>query len=219
MSTRGLLILVAMLAVQVGCAAPPEAPVPDGGHPPRSHASGLDRPLVVRDEDGRPGTRPETLLGCSSPDLVVLVFTSTTCPIANASTPAILRLADACRAHEAELVLVHPDPLASAASIGAHAEVRGLEGIAQVLDPGHRLVERFDASVVPEVFVLQRGDDGWSCGYRGPIDDLYAGIGRRRRAATRSHAVEAVERLSSGDEVEQPRRIAHGCAIERVSSR
>ena len=149
---------------------------------------------------------------------MVLVLTSTTCPIANASTPSVRRLAAACERLGARIVLVHPDRLAKPDSIWKHATSRRLGEIMLVVDREHRLVERLDARVVPEVFVLRRVEADWICGYRGPIDDLYAGIGRRRRAASRFYAIEAVERLAGGQVVEPARRIAHGCAIERKRS-
>ena len=50
----------------------------------------------------------------------VVVFVSTTCPIANASMPAIARLGRTVREAGGELLLVHPDPLATAETVEKH---------------------------------------------------------------------------------------------------
>ena len=147
----------------------------------------------------------------------MVVFVTTTCPIANASMPAIARLGRAVREAGGELLLVHPDPLATAETVEKHRRERGIEEVS-LLDPEHRLVARLGATVVPEVFVLKRDDRrGWKTRYRGPVDDLYAGVGRRRRAATTAFAADAVEQVQAGEAIAVPVRTAYGCAIERMS--
>ena len=186
---------------------------------PPSGPEGVDRvaslPRVERSEDGTIAGSTRSIMSDEGADLVVVVFVTTTCPIANATMPSIQRLHETARRLGADLVLVHPDPLVTPGQAFEHAHRRKLE-MDILLDADQRLARSLGARVVPEAFVLQRTDDGWMERYRGPVDDLYAGVGRRRRAATVFHVDDALRRIRAGLPVEQPRRKAHGCAIERM---
>lgn len=172
-------------------------------------------PRVERSETGKVVKTTRSIMSDEGPDLVVVIFVTTTCPIANATMPSIRRLHEAADRLGADLVLVHPDPLVTPEQALEHADRRRLR-MDILLDAEQRLARNLGARVVPEVFVLQRVDQGWQTRYRGPVDDLYAGVGRRRRAATTFHAADALERIRTGLPIEHPRRTAHGCAIERM---
>lgn len=173
---------------------------------------------VLRSEVGEVSVTGCDVLGAEGPELCVIVFVTTTCPIANASIPSVKRLEKVVDEAGGRIILVHPDSLVTSEAASRHAEQRGLV-MEILLDPDQRLVRRLQASVVPEAFVLQRRDRTWTIRYRGPVDDLYAGIGRRRRAATTFHAADAVRSIRAGEAIETPVRTAYGCAIERMRSR
>lgn len=172
-------------------------------------------PCVERSTDGSIVKRTRSIMSDEGPDLAVVIFVTTTCPIANATMPSIRRLHETAGKLGADLVLVHPDPLVTPRQAFEHADRRKLE-MDILLDADQRLARSLGARVVPEAFVLQRTDQGWQTRYRGPVDDLYAGVGRRRRAATAFHAADAIQKIRSGLPIKQPRRTAHGCAIERM---
>ena len=172
-------------------------------------------PCVEGSPDGTIVRRTRSIMSDDGPDLAVVVFVTTTCPIANATMPSIRRLHETASRLGADLVLVHPDPLVTAEQVLEHAGRRELR-MDILLDVEQRLARSLGARVVPEAFVLQRTGRGWQTRYRGPVDDLYAGVGRRRRAATTFHAADAIQRIRTGQPIEQPRRKAHGCAIERM---
>ncbi len=170
---------------------------------------------VHRGAEGAVSVRERVVLGAEGPDLCVVVFVATTCPIANASIPSIKRLETVVKKARGELLLVHPDSLATPEAVSRHATDRELQ-MEILLDPRQRLARHLEARVVPEAFVLQRNGMDWEIRYRGPVDDLYAGIGRRRRTASTFHAVEAVRSIRTGAPIGIPIRTAHGCAIERM---
>ena len=172
----------------------------------------------IGNDIGNVSVTDREVLGAEGPELCVIVFVTTTCPIANASIPSMKRLEKVVHDAGGRMVLVHPDSLVTAEAASRHAEQRDL-GMEILLDPEQRLARRLQASVVPEAFVLQRRDGAWTTRYRGPVDDLYAGIGRRRRAATTFHAADAVRRIRAGDMIATPVRTAYGCAIERMRAR
>lgn len=156
------------------------------------------------------------LLGVrEGPDLLVVVFTSTTCPVANASIPELRRIHERTIESKGRMVLVHPDPLATEESVARHGREAGLQAV-ELLDPEHRLVGVLGAAVVPEAFVMTRDGDGvWGVCYRGPVDNLYADIGRRRRRATQWHVRSALDAIAAGKAVEVATRPPVGCRIER----
>jgi hypothetical protein len=147
--------------------------------------------------------------------LVVVAFLSTTCPIANASVPEIRRLHKGVKEVGGRLVAVHPMLGTTAESAASHAKERRLE-MPILLDPEQRLVREFKGTVVPEVFILTRSGESWTLRYRGPLDNLYAEIGRRRRNATHAYAREVISQIVSGRPVSITRRPAVGCLIEKV---
>jgi hypothetical protein len=155
------------------------------------------------------------VFAADGPDLVVVTFLSTTCPIANASVPEIRRLHKVVKEIGGRLVAVHPMLGTTAESAALHAKERRLE-MPILLDPEQRLVREFKGTVVPEVFILTRSGESWTLRYRGPLDNLYAEIGRRRRNATQAYAREVISQIVSGRPVSITRRPAVGCLIEKV---
>lgn len=155
------------------------------------------------------------VFAADGPDLVVVAFLSTTCPIANASVPEIRRLHKGVKEVGGRLVAVHPMLGTTAESAASHAKERRLE-MPILLDPEQRLVREFKGTVVPEVFILTRSGESWTLRYRGPLDNLYAEIGRRRRNATQAYAREVISQIVSGRPVSITRRPAVGCLIEKV---
>ena len=107
------------------------------------------------------------------------------------------------------------DELVTPEAAREHADRRKL-AMDILLDPGQVLARQLGARVVPEAFLLHRVEADWEIRYRGPVDDLYAGVGRRRRAATTFHVSDAIQRIRAGLPIERPARTAHGCAIERM---
>lgn len=148
------------------------------------------------------------------PGLVVVTFVSTTCPIANASVPEIRRLDVAVKDVGGRFFVIHPVLGTTSESASAHAKERGLK-MPILLDPDQRLVRAFKGTVVPEVFILTRERDVWTIRYRGPLDNLYADIGRRRRNATKAYARDVISQIVSGRPVAVARRPAVGCLIEK----
>ncbi|MFB0985742.1 MAG: redoxin domain-containing protein [Phycisphaerales bacterium] len=154
------------------------------------------------------------LFGQEGPDLVVVVLLSTTCPIANASIPEIRRVHDAVKKVGGRFYAVHPMIGTTAESASLHARERQLK-MPVLLDPRQHLVREFKGTVVPEVFILTRSDAAWTLRYRGPLDNLYAEIGRRRRNATKAYARDVISQIVSGRPVPVSKRPAVGCLIEQ----
>lgn len=146
-------------------------------------------------------------------DVVVLVFTSPDCPIANAMAPALERVYAYARAQDVAFHLVHARDDVTSARAAAHARDFGLT-MPVLLDHEHQLVRRTGATVTPEAVVLRRVRDGWSRVYQGPVNNLYASLGNRRDQATEHWLYDAVTAAAAGETVMPAVRTPLGCTIE-----
>lgn len=153
--------------------------------------------------------------GADAGELVVLVFSSPDCPIANALTPELERLHLRVSEAGGDFYLVHVRTDVTSAAALEHARARGMT-MQLLLDGDHTLVERFGATVTPEGFVLVRDDDRWREVYQGRINDLYAAIGDRRDSATRHYLREAIDAAAAGESVRPAYRAPIGCFIESM---
>lgn len=164
----------------------------------------------------RRGSRPsaETWLTGEAGDVTVLIFGAVDCPIANAYAPELAIVATLCAERGARAAYVYPAPDTNHEEATAHAAEFGV-GMEVVLDPHHVLVRAVGATVTPEAAVLRfAAADRPEIVYRGRIDDRWAGIGRRRAAATTHDLTDAIVAASEGLPVPIPRTTAYGCFIE-----
>ena len=128
------------------------------------------------------------------------------CPICNSYAPEINRLS----AHYTNFAfyIVQVDPDLTPAAAKDHARQYDLRPPV-LLDGRHRLVRLAKLSVAPEAVVY--GKDG-SVAYRGRIDNLYAGLNKRRAEATEHDLSAALDAIAAGRPVaSQPPAV--GCSI------
>ena len=151
----------------------------------------------------------------SEGDLVVIVFSSTDCPIANAMAPELERAHQEALGQGGRFYLVHARRDLQDALAKTHASEYSL-GMPVLIDREHALVKHFDARVTPEAFVLQfTGPDEYEISYTGSINNLYGSVGNRRTKATEHYLVEAITSISTGDDIEVKERQPFGCFIVR----
>ena len=140
---------------------------------------------------------------------VVLLFVARDCPVSNSYAPEIKRIITRYTPLKVAFSLVYPDPDTSLAAARKHARDYGYT-CPLLLDPAHKLVRRAGATVTPEAAVFAPGG---RLLYRGRIDDLYLGFGKRRDAATRHDLREALDAVLAGRSIPTPRTTAIGCFI------
>jgi len=138
----------------------------------------------------------------------VLLFYWHDCPVCNSYAPEIARM---CNSYtNFSFFIVQVDAELTKATAKKHASEYNLKA-SVLLDPDHRLVRWAKASVTPEAFII--GKDGKIL-YQGRIDDLYAGIGKKRSAATQHDLREALEAISLKQPVRTKKTKAVGCLIQ-----
>jgi len=144
----------------------------------------------------------------------LLIFLTTDCPIANQYAPEIRRICTSYGEKGVRCFLVYVDPSLSPETLNKHKQDFGLECCDAILDKQHSLVRNAGATVSSEVAVFSsRG----ALKYRGRIDDLYAGLGTRRQSANRHDLREALDALTTGQPVPNPRTETFGCFISDLS--
>lgn len=142
----------------------------------------------------------------------VLIFTTIDCPIANAYSPEIRAIARDHAGQGMRFFLVHVDPEMTVEKASKHASEYGLD-LPILLDPQHDLVAKTGVRFTPEAAVLSPAGE---IVYRGRIDDLFADLGQKRRAARNRDLRAALRAVVEGRPVPVPRTVAVGCDIPEL---
>ncbi|MGB0550384.1 MAG: redoxin domain-containing protein [Limisphaerales bacterium] len=141
---------------------------------------------------------------------VVFVFMLRDCPVSNVYAPELTRIHKEYSAKGVALYLVHPDRDTSAKSAIAHAKEYKL--IAPVvLDHDHKLTRLAEAEVTPEAAVF---DAKGRLVYRGRIDNLYAGFGKKRFKPTKRDLRDTLDAMLAGERLAKRTTEAVGCYID-----
>jgi thiol-disulfide isomerase/thioredoxin len=141
---------------------------------------------------------------------IVLIFTSTDCPISNRYAPELRRIAETFRSKGMAFRLVYPNPSEDARSIREHMTAYSYTGIFEPFrDPKLELVKLTGARVTPEAVVVVAG----KVVYRGRIDDRYVDLGRERPAPTQRDLFEALTAIAAGKPAPHATTQAVGCFI------
>lgn len=149
-------------------------------------------------------------------DVVVLIFSSPDCPIANAIAPEIERLHLQTVDAGGRFFFVHVrDDVTPRYALG-HAKRYGITSHV-LLDHDQSLARRMNATVTPEVVVLRfDAEDAPRAVYQGAVNNLYADLGSRRQEATEHYARDGISAAHAGTAVRVPYRTPIGCTIENV---
>ena len=141
---------------------------------------------------------------------VVFVFMLRDCPVSNVYAPELTRIHKEYSAKGVALYLVHPDRDTNAKSAIAHAKEYKL--IAPVvLDHDHKLTRLAEAEVTPEAAVF---DAKGRLVYRGRIDNLYAGFGKKRFKPTKRDLRDTLDAMLTGKRLSRRTTEAVGCYID-----
>ena len=178
------------------------------------HRSVLFLPLLAVLVQALGGSSLDALQTPGGEKAIVLIFTSTDCPISNRYAPELRRIAEAFRSKGMAFRLVYPSPSEDARSIREHMTAYSYTGVFESFrDPRLELVKLTGARVTPEAVVVAGG----KVVYRGRIDDRYVDLGRERPAPTRRDLFEALTAIAAGKPVAQPATQAVGCFISDLA--
>lgn len=145
----------------------------------------------------------------SSIKAISLIFVADTCPVANAFQPSLAAFHKAYADQGVVCVQVHCSSLVTADEVKKHVVDFGIT-MPVVYDPKQKLGRLTGATVTPEAIVIDRTG---TVRYRGAINNLYAGYGKKRRVATAHYLQDAVDAVLAGDTVKTPKTEPVGCFI------
>ncbi len=188
------LVAAGLGACRAGDRARPDAPLPAV----RVELESLDGTLLAPLDASDAGARA-----------VVIVFVSSTCPVANASAPALAALALESEPRGVAFYEVYVDPALEPDEARLHFAAHDLPGVG-LLDPHQRLASALDARATPEAFVFDATGEPL---YRGRIDDLFWRPGRRRRAPTTRELGDAIEAALASHRPAVTRTEVVGCRL------
>ena len=173
--------------------------------------SATARELRLVDLEGRPF---DPLAARPGARAIVLLFTTTDCPIANRYAPEINRLQAAFSARGIAFWLVYANARESREAIASHVERFGYT-MPAARDPQHDVIKQLGITVTPEAAVIDR--EGRTL-YRGRIDDRYLDFGVERPAPARRDLHEALDAIVDGRAVTTPTTQAIGCFVADLQS-
>lgn len=140
----------------------------------------------------------------------VFVSISVDCPIANGYQPLLNRLQADYPAPQFRWILLHPDSGLQPSRAGQHAQEFGIKAPV-VIDQAHQLTRRIGFTVTPEAAVFLQGES--QPVYRGRIDNLHAGYGKKRKEATSHELADTLAAIAEGKPVRPLQTEAVGCFI------
>lgn len=144
----------------------------------------------------------------------VLVFVSVDCPVANAFQPALGDIESEYARRGIRFFQVHCSPQTKPERVKQHRSDFKI-ATPVVLDQGQSTARLVAARVTPEAVVIDRSG---RVRYRGLINNLYAGFGKKRRQATAHYLTDALDAMLSGQTVETPVTKPVGCFIHYEDS-
>ncbi len=142
--------------------------------------------------------------------LDIYIFVAETCPICQYYTAKINQIAEDYPDHN--VVLVFPNALSTEETMAKFKKKYKLD-VDMKLDPDHELVQKFGATVTPEVFVYNSTAD--SIYYQGRIDDNYARVGQRKRQIQSDDLIDALTSISDEKPITTANTTAVGCYISQ----
>lgn len=140
----------------------------------------------------------------------VITFVTTDCPIANAYQPTLRKLAEDFSDAKVDFFQVNPTRSATVEKAKLHASEFEIAS-PMILDPDQAIVGRLGAKVTPETFLISPAGDVI---YRGRIDDLYVGFGKKRQKPTVHNLRDSIKSALASRPIATPATKPVGCIIQ-----
>ena len=144
---------------------------------------------------------------------VALIFVSKDCPVANAFQPSLREFEKRYGKKGIRCFMVYCSPRLKKSDVAKHVREYRIAAPA-VMDPSQRIGRLTGAKVTPEAIVI---DQTGKVRYRGMINNLYAGYGKKRPKPTKHYLRDACEAVIAGKAVTHPATKPIGCFIHYES--
>ena len=159
--------------------------------------------FILQDYNGK----KHALSDYASSRFIVLMFISTQCPVSNAYDDRMVQLYKDYTGKGVAFIGINANKQESLDEIKNHAKEHGFE-FPILKDWNNSIADRLNASVTPEIFVLDRN---FKILYDGRIDDS------RRESEVKSQDLRnSLDAVLAGKEAAAKETKAFGCSIKRV---
>jgi peroxiredoxin len=138
---------------------------------------------------------------------IVLIFIATECPVSNDYNSRMAQLYNEYKDKGVAFLGINSNKQESVPDIKKHAKKNNLE-FPILKDEKNKVADKFEASVTPEVFIL---NSNYEILYHGRIDDS-----RDPSGITDKDASKALDEILAGKKVTNVKTKAFGCTIKRV---
>lgn len=138
----------------------------------------------------------------------VVFFVLRDCPISNQFAPEINRICNEYAANDVRCFLAYLDPDAAIEDVRRHTQEFSYACCPAILDESRRLTKAAGATITPEAALFSSKGELM---YRGRINNLYAGLGKKRRQPTVHDLRKALDEALAGAPVSTARTQAIGC--------
>lgn len=145
----------------------------------------------------------------SGTKIVVLVFISTDCPVANYYHPTLRKIGADYANRGVRMYFVHANPDVTVERARQHAKEFSLAAPV-ALDPKHVVARQIGATKTPQAAVVTTLGE---VAYLGRIDDTYLGYGKKRSVPAVNDLRDALDAVLAGKPVPAPRTESVGCFI------
>lgn len=146
--------------------------------------------------------------------LDIYFFVAETCPICQYYTAKINQIAS--EHPDYNVILVFPNALSSEETMAKFKKKYKLD-VEMRLDSEHELVQKFGATVTPEVVVYDANAD--SVYYQGRIDDNYARVGQRKLQVQSDDLVDALNAITNNTPITTAKTTPVGCYISQKTEK
>jgi peroxiredoxin len=138
---------------------------------------------------------------------IVIIFVATECPISNDYNSRMADLYESYKDKDVAFLGINSNKAESVSEIKEHAKKYKLE-FPILKDEKNKIADKFNASVTPEVYIL---NSDYEILYQGRIDDS-----RDKSNISNKDMAEALNEILAGKKVSNARTKAFGCTIKRV---
>ena len=153
--------------------------------------------------------QPGETEGTKDAKVIVFVFVSIDCPIANFYQPTLRKLAKEFEDKGVLFYQIHSDPDLTVEDAKKHAKDFDVKSPV-ILDTDQKIARAHKAMITPEAVVIKKSGETV---YRGRIDNTYTTYGKRRPEPTSRDLHAALASLVAGKKVPVAKTKAIGCMI------
>ena len=140
---------------------------------------------------------------------IVVMFIATRCPVSNDYNDRMENLYNEFKDKGISFIGINSNKAESVDEVKSHAKEHGLTFLI-LKDNRNKIADEFDASVTPEIYVL---NSNYEVQYHGRIDDS-----RDVDNVESKDLEQALNEIIAGKKVSNERTKAFGCTIKRVAS-